>query len=89
MKSFICLFVSCVFFLSMSLGLNSQIMESDYVREGSTEAEVLGLETEEAVVEEVEEKDVDTSRIIDIFAVLGGVVVIALFAYIVYSKKEK
>ena len=77
-----------LFFFSSFAPTSSQIIESDYVREGHVESEVLGVETVEEERVETEEEELGTYEMIDIFAVLGGVVVIILVAYIVYSKKE-
>jgi len=77
-------------FLSLAFApaIQAQVLESDY---GSEQA-ILGLEANEDVeeVEEVVEPEVVAKvSLMDILAVAGGVVLILLFAYIVYSKREK
>ena len=62
-------------------------MDSEYVRENPIE--VLGVETEEAKdVEGDTQGFLNMDRAIDVLAVFGGIVIVALFAYIAYSGKE-
>jgi hypothetical protein len=90
MKYAICFLLSLVLLFTPLL-TSAQIIDSDYVREGQSE-EVLGVEDENSleIIEEEEmiEDDFDVNRIIDIFAILGGLVIIALIAYIIYCKKD-
>ncbi len=61
-------------------------MDSQYTRENT---QVLGVETvEEEEIEEETKNFFDTYRVVDIFAVFGGIILVALFAYIAYSGKE-
>ncbi len=84
-------------FLSFSSSLNSQVLDSDYIRQDETQGEVLGGETDvtlEEVIDEVDEVDEQEetfvqNRIIELFAIIGGVILVVLFAYIVYGKKVK
>ncbi len=70
---------------------HSQVIDSDYVREGQIEkaGEVLGVETVDLEKAEQEsDESLGMYDLIDVFAVLGGIVIIALVAYIVYMNKE-
>jgi hypothetical protein len=82
-----CLLILLILFFSAS-AVNAQVLESDYGREeavlGET-FEVLG----EQVEEEREAEPVAEISLMDVLAVVGGVVVIALIAYIIYAKREK
>lgn len=61
-------------------------MDSQYIRE---KPQVLGVEADEdEEMQEGQESFFDTDRIIDIFAVFGGIILVSLFAYIAYSGKE-
>ncbi len=88
--------ILCIFF-SFSVGqINSQVVESDYIRGEGLEMEVLGVEDElpEEVEEESEEERVEKSStnqspILDILAIAGGVVIVGLFAHMIFSKKRK
>ncbi len=66
---------------------HSQVIESDYTRQ--ERGKVLGIETVDLEkVEQEEEEPSESYDFIDVFAVLGGVVIIALVAHIVYMNKE-
>ncbi len=89
---YITLILALLVFFSFSFSsLNSQVLDSDYVRESEREAEVLGVLAEEDVEEETEivEEDDDfvQNRIIELSAIIGGVILVLLFAYIVYGRK--
>ena len=93
---YITLILALLVFFSFSFSsLNSQVLDSDYVRESEREAEVLGVLGEEDVEEETEteteivEEDDDfvQNRIIELSAIIGGVILVLLFAYIVYGRK--
>ena len=93
MKYAILFLISLLFFSFSFSSLNSQVLDSDYVRESEREAEVLGVLGEEDVEEEVEivqedgENDFVQNRIIELSAIIGGVILVLLFAYIVYGRK--
>ncbi len=90
MKYFTSFLLSLILLFTFTGSINSQILDSEYVRENVENGAVLGVETEKVVEEEIlPEQTLETEQIIDIFAVLGGVVLIALFAYIAYSKKDE
>jgi hypothetical protein len=90
MKYFTSFFLSLILLFTFTGSINSQILDSEYVRENVENGAVLGVETEKVVEEEIlPEQTLETEQIIDILAVLGGVVLIALFAYIAYSKKDE
>ncbi len=80
-------------FLATSL-VQSQVIESDYVREEQVEieteieGEVLGVLEENEEANE-QENILDTKSIVEIFSIFGGLVLIALLAYIVYGKKRE
>lgn len=91
---YITLILALLVFFSFSFSsLNSQVLDSDYVRESERGAEVLGVLGEEDVEEETEteivEEDDDfvQNRIIELSAIIGGVILVLLFAYIVYGRK--
>ena len=72
-------------------------MDSDYVRQSETQGEVLGEEVDIAQEEVIEESEVVTEeddtfvqdRVIELMAIAGGVILVFLFAYIVYGNKVK
>ncbi len=94
MKYAILFLISFLFFSFSFSSLNSQVLDSDYVRESERSGEVLGEEDVEEEIEivqeqEVEENDFVQNRIIELSAIIGGVILVLLFAYIVYGKKVK
>lgn len=93
MKWIIVVFTFLLIF-SSPFALNSQIIDSDYVREGQFEeqGEVLGVEqeTEEENVEQnVQEDSFLDSNLIEIMAITGGVILVVLLAYTVYESRRK
>ena len=89
---YITLILALLVFFSFSFSsLNSQVLDSDYVRESERGAEVLGVLGEEDVEEEIEivedDDDFVENRIIELSAIIGGVILVLLFAYIVYGRK--
>ncbi len=80
-----------VLFLSLSFSFsNAQILESEYVREGQEQGEVLGVETVDLSLnyDPVEIEENPEFELMDILAVLGGLAIIAVVAYSVYSNRE-
>ena len=88
----------CVLLFQLSISFsNSQVMDSDYVRQSETQGEVLGEEIDIVQEEVVEESEIVTEeddtfvqdRVIELMAIAGGVILVFLFAYIVYGNKVK
>ena len=93
MKWIIVVFTFLLVF-SSPFALNSQIIDSDYVREGQSEEQgkVLGVEQEteeENIEQDVQEESFLDSDLVDALAIMGGVILVALLAYTVYESKRK
>ncbi len=91
------IFLIAIFVLiSSSSSLSAQVIGSDYVREGQEEqiqeqvledeGEVLGLEDTSL---EVEEENIFETRGFEFFAILGGLIFVALLVYTIFEKKNK
>jgi hypothetical protein len=91
MKYIVPILAFLVFFSFSTSTIDSQVLDSDYVRQSEIEGDVLGVLGED--VSDVEEDEVDDeflkNRIIEIMAMIGGLILVALFAYIVYEKKDR
>jgi hypothetical protein len=88
-----------IIFVFFSNPLNSQVVESDYIRGDVEGIEVLGIEDEipeEVEVEESEEEvlaeELPPSNqypILDILAAFGGFAILFLIVYSIFSKRKK
>jgi hypothetical protein len=91
MKYVVTILAFLVFFSFPTSTIDSQVLDSDYVRQSEIDGDALGVLGED--VSDVEEDEVDDeflkNRIIEIMAMIGGLILVALFAYIVYEKKDR